>query len=102
MPFPASHTGRRTPTYFTGSQREVLEVHYEYNNFPEPVEQLAIASQLGVDYPVVKTWFQNTRKNMRKQLKEEGEEGGRLREDEREEDGEEREIAEGGRGEGNS
>ncbi|MPC97344.1 hypothetical protein E2C01_092656 [Portunus trituberculatus] len=48
-------------------------MHFEYNNFPEPVEQVAIASQLGVEYPVVKTWFQNTRKNMRKQLKEEGE-----------------------------
>ncbi|XP_050721013.1 uncharacterized protein LOC127000915 isoform X2 [Eriocheir sinensis] len=63
---------RRTPTYFTGSQRDVLEVHFEYNNFPEPVEQFAISTQLGVEYPVVKTWFQNTRKNMRRQLKEEG------------------------------
>lgn len=66
-------SGRRTPTYFTGNQRDILEAHFEHDNFPEPVEQMAIANQLGVDYAVVKTWFQNTRKNYRKQLKEEGE-----------------------------
>ncbi|XP_064099059.1 uncharacterized protein LOC135210161 isoform X2 [Macrobrachium nipponense] len=60
---------RRTPTYFSGSQREILEAHFDHDNFPDPGEQLAIADQLGVSYPVVKTWFQNTRKNFRKQLK---------------------------------
>ncbi|XP_042239472.1 uncharacterized protein LOC121877707 isoform X2 [Homarus americanus] len=62
---------RRTPTYFTGNQREILEAHFDHDNFPEPGEQLAISIQLGVDYAVVKTWFQNTRKNYRKQLREE-------------------------------
>ncbi|XP_068249240.1 uncharacterized protein [Palaemon carinicauda] len=60
---------RRTPTYFSGSQREILEAHFDHDNFPDPGEQLAISDQLGVSYPVVKTWFQNTRKNYRKQLK---------------------------------
>ncbi|XP_045624676.2 uncharacterized protein [Procambarus clarkii] len=61
---------RKTPTYFTGNQREILEAHFEHDNFPEPGEQMAISIQLGVEYVVVKTWFQNTRKNYRKQLKE--------------------------------
>ena len=61
--------GRRTPTYFSGSQREILEAHFDHDNFPEPGEQSAIADQLGVSYPVVKTWFQNTRKNFRNKLK---------------------------------
>ncbi|XP_063588848.1 uncharacterized protein LOC134765995 [Penaeus indicus] len=68
---PVGYKRRRTPTYFTGSQREILEAHFEHDNFPEPGEQMAIANHLGVDYAVVKTWFQNTRKNFRKQLKEE-------------------------------
>ncbi|XP_069956382.1 uncharacterized protein [Cherax quadricarinatus] len=61
---------RRSPTYFTGNQREILEAHFEHDNFPEPGEQMAISILLGVEYAVVKTWFQNTRKNYRKQLKE--------------------------------
>lgn len=65
-------SGRRAPTYFTSGQREVMEAHFNHDNFPEPGEQMAIAHQLGIDYPVVKTWFQNTRKNIRKMLKEEG------------------------------
>ncbi|XP_042858941.1 uncharacterized protein LOC122245064 [Penaeus japonicus] len=68
---PVGYKRRRTPTYFTGNQREILEAHFEHDNFPEPGEQMAIANHLGVDYAVVKTWFQNTRKNFRKQLKEE-------------------------------
>ncbi|KAK3894565.1 hypothetical protein Pcinc_001720 [Petrolisthes cinctipes] len=67
---PGGYKRRRAPTYFTSGQREVMEAHFIHDNFPEPGEQMAIAHQLGIDYPVVKTWFQNTRKNIRKQLKE--------------------------------
>lgn len=61
---------RRTPTHFNSVQRDILEAYYKYDNFPDPSEQLHLSEYLRVPYSVIKTWFQNTRKNHRKHLKE--------------------------------
>ncbi|KAB7505408.1 hypothetical protein Anas_10258, partial [Armadillidium nasatum] len=61
---------RRTPTHFNSSQRDILEAYYKYDNFPDPNEQLHLSEYLKVPYSVIKTWYQNTRKNHRKHLKE--------------------------------
>ncbi|CAL4166342.1 unnamed protein product [Meganyctiphanes norvegica] len=73
--FEESYTFKRgkARTYFNAKQKVIAEAYFNHDNFPAPSEQVDLANQLNVDYDVVKTWFQNNRRNYRKSLKEESE-----------------------------
>ena len=53
--------GTRDGPVFSGTKSEYLRNAYAVNKYPSSAEMHAMASRLGVEYPKIKTWFQNTR-----------------------------------------
>lgn len=60
------NVGRQRIEY-TDEEQAILVMHYNGNNFPNPLEMSLLAKRLGVRYRQIMHWFQNRRSKERKQ-----------------------------------